>query len=1367
MTTVSLQTVAALFGGEDTLIAPVITKSAEDGTSILSFVLTAEGEIPEDGLIVTVNSNIQFRDYFAFLAERPFIIGGELVGAVFNDAGEATGFQFKMTESKALINLRPMDNSDAVSNDQVTFTLQPSDEYDIDASAGSSTVTFYETLAAVPTPSVTPAVSLSVDTSTLNEVTGNSATLTFRLSEPPPPEGVLIYVQGDTVAGFDSGTPLLSEFDLFNATVTGGAFPAPDGFANGFFFKVTEQVATLTLAAFKDDDLEGLKDITLSLQEAPGYTIANNAGSVTLNLVDDATSQIQVSLNTEPAVLIESEKTVSIHNFTLSATPPAEGLIVSVVAPNINEFDLAGIKTEGGTIARVTPTGFDFQITAKNATIELPVANDGTAEGIEDATFTLQDASTYQLNPEALTGKFQIVDTPDQASVLAVNEPNDTIEKAVNTNLSTTNNKTSFTSTLDFSFRNSYENADGSTLYIDGSEDVDFYKVTLKAGDRIYIDTDSNQFEEGRKVDTWLRVFDRTGTALASNDDGPAPDEVFNARFESYIEFTAPTDGDYYVGVSLYGNGQYDPNKPGSGGGSSSNDENDYGTGEYTLNIHLNESPLATPTPIPLGDRTGPAISLFSVVGTYGDDFDNLGFDIQATGLAETTPEGSGSALNLVLTAEGEIPDGGIKVFISSDVDLTQYFGGVEPGDYSVAYGGNLNNKPFTRGGQFLEAVYDAMGNPTGFTFLLEQSFATIVLNPSNREEAETDGVETATFSIVESRGYTVSNFSDSTVSFYDTIDQIPVPNQTPEVSLELSTTELIESEETQLTLTLRLSEAPPPGGVQVYVSGNAQDFLNEFGIFAAEFSGGVAVADGAVSGFYLQMFEQTATITLPVFNSTDITEGIEAFDLSLRPGVGYTVNAAKNGGTIQIKDNPDSQIQVSVSTEPEVLIETEGTIAKVNFSLSATPPSEGVLITVNALEMLEFDPKSLTAAGGELVSASPDNTSFTFRINEKNASVSVAIADDGTAEGVETATFTVEAGDGYQVNPEASSGTFTIVDTPDQAPSATTESNDTLDTAIATGLSATNRSVSFDGEIGEHSIELSPDESITIDSTEDVDLYKVDLTAGQDLIIDVDATELGSKLQFAQIRVFDANGQEVVKTGGNSFQAAADEVFSVFNDPYLEFTAASAGTYYVGISQIGNDFYDPTVAGSGSGWIFPSADILPDKYTLNLTVSPQIIIDPPPITGDETLYGTSADETLDGQDGNDTLYGNGGRDTLIGGDGNDLIYGSSQADTISGGTGDDIIYANGGGDAIDSGIGMDTVWLGAGKATIALNAGEGYVTVKNFQLGMTQFTGGGTGLSFADSSDGVKISKGDDLLAIVSWQTASTFSQNASAIFV
>jgi hypothetical protein len=153
---------------------------------------------------------------------------------------------------------------------------------------------------------------------------------------------------------------------------------------------------------------------------------------------------------------------------------------------------------------------------------------------------------------------------------------------------------------------------------------------------------------------------------------------------------------------------------------------------------------------------------------------------------------------------------------------------------------------------------------------------------------------------------------------------------------------------------------------------------------------------------------------------------------------------------------------------------------------------------------------------------------------------------------------------------------------------------------------------------------------------------------------------------------------------------------------------------------------------------------------------------------GNDSLFGTAADETFSGLDSNDTIYGNGGRDTLLGNSGDDLIYGGSQGDRIVAGDGNDTVFANAGEDFINSGAGLDTIWLGGGAATVELRTGSGYDTINNFQLGATKLqVSSTTNLSFADSADGAQIFQGDDLLAVVSWQSASTFSSNASQIFV
>lgn len=178
------------------------------------------------------------------------------------------------------------------------------------------------------------------------------------------------------------------------------------------------------------------------------------------------------------------------------------------------------------------------------------------------------------------------------------------------------------------------------------------------------------------------------------------------------------------------------------------------------------------------------------------------------------------------------------------------------------------------------------------------------------------------------------------------------------------------------------------------------------------------------------------------------------------------------------------------------------------------------------------------------------------------------------------------------------------------------------------------------------------------------------------------------------------------------------------------------------------------------------------EDYSIDSASQPIVITitEKPVINGTsnrEQLFGTDASEFIIGKMGNDTIFGNGGEDNLIGNEGDDLIFGGSQADTILTGDGNDTIFANGGGDLINSGSGDDTVWLGAGEATVILETGEGFDIVNNFQLGATTFqVESKDNLSFVDSTNGANIFQGDDLLAVVSWQSANTFSHNQDSIF-
>ncbi|MCO6458585.1 MAG: tandem-95 repeat protein [Pirellulaceae bacterium] len=97
-------------------------------------------------------------------------------------------------------------------------------------------------------------------------------------------------------------------------------------------------------------------------------------------------------------------------------------------------------------------------------------------------------------------------------------------------------------------------------------------------------------------------------------------------------------------------------------------------------------------------------------------------------------------------------------------------------------------------------------------------------------------------------------------------------------------------------------------------------------------------------------------------------------------------------------------------------------------------------------------------------------------------------------------------------------------------------------------------------------------------DRSMDVDFYKIHLDIYDRVTVDVDANELGGRLNSV-IRLFNALGEEVASSDNDP---APGETRSL--DSYLDFTATEAGTYYVGISGALNDQYSAISLGNREG---------------------------------------------------------------------------------------------------------------------------------------------------------------------------------------
>jgi serralysin len=141
---------------------------------------------------------------------------------------------------------------------------------------------------------------------------------------------------------------------------------------------------------------------------------------------------------------------------------------------------------------------------------------------------------------------------------MAIFEPNDTISNANDTGLSSPGNSAVL---------------NGS---IESTTDVDILKFQLDQGDVVTLNIEAQ--ENGSSLDSILRVFDSSGNELAVNDDSSGVFE--NSSLDSYLAYTATSDGDYYVGVSDFPNFSYDPNVENSGEGSDP-------TGDYDLAISI------------------------------------------------------------------------------------------------------------------------------------------------------------------------------------------------------------------------------------------------------------------------------------------------------------------------------------------------------------------------------------------------------------------------------------------------------------------------------------------------------------------------------------------------------------------------------------------------------------------------------------------------------------------------------------------------------------------------------------------------------------------------------------------------------------
>lgn len=376
---VSLVTATGTFvQGNDILSSQLIELTEDEGSAILDLTFNVAGDIPEDGIEVILKCDQNFADLFETPTTTPgTAVGGELLGAIFNADGTVSGIRVRLDapNSRFPFFVLPRDTDDPNAPTPVTFTLANSPAYAADPAAATSTVLIYDTLEQVQAGGgPIPQVGISIDQTELIESENTEVTLSVVVTGDIPADGLLTYMAAEQ--------SFLGDFDVFNAVVTGGAFPAPNSNASGFFFRVFENNTSIMLRVFDEttnpqiaaeDALEGVEEFTLSVIANEAYTIDPAAAAVSFTILDNPDS---VPLppddgggDDEPGLPSDNDTNLA-HDDTIStAVPTLLGLVPTVliegtieqrwntngpsVVDNTEDVDMFSVRLTAGAVIAI------------------------------------------------------------------------------------------------------------------------------------------------------------------------------------------------------------------------------------------------------------------------------------------------------------------------------------------------------------------------------------------------------------------------------------------------------------------------------------------------------------------------------------------------------------------------------------------------------------------------------------------------------------------------------------------------------------------------------------------------------------------------------------------------------------------------------------------------------------------------------------------------------------------------------------------------------------------------------------------------------------------------------------------------------
>ncbi|MDB9399133.1 Ig-like domain-containing protein [Microcystis aeruginosa CS-567/02-A1] len=987
--------------------SPTTLVEANEDSIVLTFQLSEPP--PEGGLEVTFDSGVE-RSLAEFAVFRASFDGLNFLRA----NATSSAVTVRLLQQTATITL-PLFRDEVVEGAETfTYTLSPVPGYDFVPGENAITFTINDT-------APLPVVAFTVSPDVISEAAGTALTLTFNTTGVIPPEGITVNLEGDVaeilqqfLAPDGDGavqTRVTADGNIFYrfdtsfqadnpnfANIVGGVLdvfaledgdPAEDnsdpaaagtGFLSNFSFTITEPVASITLPVSDDILEEPDQTFTYTLVAGEGYTVDETANSGTFTLTDGVESGVgpTVEISSTPGTLYESEQTKITLNFRTRGEIPPEGVVVFLEGPAraIAEFDVNATNP---------------RLPEDQTVVTGPVVVGGSIVGTN----------------ETAGGLFFRV-TEEFSSITVAVFQDDVTE-----------------GTEDFTFTlidgEGYEVREGRGSVSFSIEDVLEPPVVSMSGSPTLLREDEGTVLELNFTTTGIIPASGTTVVLETTDPLLLGTQI-----------SRPSNGGDNVGISVPG-----------GSRTTITDEN----GNFVrllqrVTITEANATLRLPVVDDIIEEMDTEYTLTLIEGE-GYNLDATGVNsvtftisdgelpspvptIGVTATPETLIESEQTVLTVTLSAEGEIPEGGVTVFLDSGVRAAI-------GEFDVsgsARTGEVEGVTVT-GGEIVGTDEDV----SGFFFRMDEATATISVLVF--EDNVDEGTEVLPFTLVDGEGYEVNpNNSAVSVTIEDSVVR-------PVVGMIASPV---------------VSEADGPGLVLIF---NAQGIIPEEGIVVSV--GGDLRASSVAQGLqfrqvvesegveYLRFNRDTqayefrltqanAIVTIPVFDDI-VEEADNTYTYQLLASEAYVLDSAANSVDVTYVDGVPGGIGpvVSISTEQTAL--NEGDTLTVNFSVDGEIPEGGLQVFVlsptrGALgEFVIFNPDGTPAVTYEGIAGfpEPDGTGggFFVTLTESTASLTLQVFDDGPNDGVRNLSFNLVDGELYEVNSDASSVNLTISDAP------------------------------------------------------------------------------------------------------------------------------------------------------------------------------------------------------------------------------------------------------------------------------------------------------------------------------------------------